>query len=281
MKSLEFTKLHGAGNDLIVLDGLSGALPSFESEIVHLCDRHFGVGADQLLVLLPSTVADVRMDIYDADGSRVEMCGNGIRAVAKYLRDRGRMRSDEISVETLGGIVRPRWLGDDRVRVDMGRPVLAPAKIPTLLADGEGPVIDRPLEVDGDSYREPSVTMGNPHAVIFVDDVDRAPVRTLGPRIEHHAAFPNRVNVEFVKVLGRDRLRQRTWERGTGETLACGSGACAAGVAAMLRNEADARVTIELLGGELEIEWQGGDAPVWMTGPAAEVFRGRFPLRGE
>jgi diaminopimelate epimerase len=276
--------MHGAGNDFVVLDGLDGGplspLPP-EELARRLADRHFGVGADQVLVVRPSRAADFRMEIFDADGSQVEMCGNGIRAVFKWLRDRGVTDRDEIAVETLGGIVRPRWVGNDLVRVDMGRPVLAPAKIPTRLGSGDGPVLDAPLEVDGERVRVSSVSMGNPHAVLFVDDVDSAPVTSLGPRIEHHAAFPNRVNVEFAELVSRRRIRQRTWERGTGETLACGSGACAVAVAAILRGVAERSLAIELRGGELEIQWPAPDAPVQMTGPAAEVFSGRFRLGGE
>ncbi len=278
MKSLPFTKMHGAGNDFVVLDGVRHELPALEPLAARLCDRHFGIGADQLLVVRPSSAADFRMEIWNADGSQVEMCANGIRCFYKYLRDRGLTSEDEIGVETLSGVVRPRWAGAGRVVVDMGRPVLEPAKIPTTLGSGEGPVLDAPLEVDGASFLVSSVSMGNPHAVLFVDDPDTAPVERLGPEIEHHPAFPNRVNVEFVAPVGRQRIRQRTWERGSGETLACGSGACAVAVVAMLKGEAESRVTIELRGGELEIDWPGGDAHVRMTGPAAEVYTGTIPL---
>jgi len=278
MRWLEFTKMHGAGNDFVVLDALGQALPPLERWAARIADRHLGIGCDQILVIRPSEVADFRMDIYDADGSLVEMCGNGIRAVLKYLRDRGHTGAEEISVETLGGVVRPRWMGDDNVRVDMGRPVLAPEKIPTRLGSGEGPVLDAPLEVDGERFAVSCVSMGNPHAVLYVDDPEAAPVTTLGPRIEHHPAFPNRTNVEFVAVESRGRIRQRTWERGTGETLACGSGACAVAVATMLRGVVDREVEIVLRGGNLQITWAGDDAHVFMTGPAAEVFTGRFLL---
>jgi diaminopimelate epimerase len=284
MRWLEFTKMHGAGNDFVVLDALAHDVPPLEKLAERLADRHLGIGCDQILVVRPSEVADFRMDIYDADGSRVEMCGNGIRAVLKYLRDRGHTRAEEISVETLGGVVRPRWVGRegavDEVRVDMGRPVLAPAKIPTRLGVGDGPVLDAPLEVGGERVAVSCVSMGNPHAVLYVDDPDTAPVLELGPRIEVHPAFPNRTNVEFVSVESRDRIRQRTFERGTGETLACGSGACAVAVASILRGVVDREVAVELRGGTLRIEWAGDDAPVFMTGPAAEVFTGRFPLEG-
>jgi len=280
-RSLRFTKMHGAGNDFVVLDGIRDALPPIAPLASRLCDRHFGIGADQLLVVRPSSAADFRMEIYDADGSEVEMCGNGIRALYKFLRDRGHTEDDSIRVETLGGVVRPSWAGPDRVRVEMGAPVLAPAKIPTTLATGDGPVLDVPLEIDGETLRVSSVSMGNPHAVIFVEDPERAPVERWGPLIENHRAFPNRTNVEFVAAVGRDRIRQRTWERGVGETLACGSGACAVAVAAMLRGAVDDEITIELRGGELEISWRGDDAPVYMTGPAAEVFTGEWTIPEE
>jgi diaminopimelate epimerase len=279
---LDFTKMHGAGNDLIVLDGLRDALPEDLGALSQrIADRRFGIGADQVLVLRPSRVAAVRMEIYDADGSQVEMCGNGIRAVFKYLRDRRVTDKDEIAVETLGGTVYPRWAGIDRVAVQMGRPIFEAEKIPTRIGSGDGPFVDVPLEVDGQRVLVTSLSMGNPHAVLFVADVDAAPVTTLGPRIEQHPAFPNRVNVEFVQVLGRDRVRQRTWERGTGETLACGSGACAVGVACILRGVTERAITVALRGGELQIEWASDDAGVLMTGPAAEVFTGRIAIGGE
>lgn len=280
-RELPFVKMHGAGNDFVVLDGIRCELPPLEPLARRMADRHFGVGFDQLLVVRPSREADFRMEIYNADGSQVEMCANGIRAFFKYLRDQGHTSADAIRVQTLGGVVVPRWAGADSVRVEMGRPVLAPAKIPTRLGRGDGPVLDVPLDLDGQALRLSSVSMGNPHAVLYVDDVDAAPVATLGPRLERHDAFPNRVNVEFVERVSRTRVRQRTWERGTGETLACGSGACAVAVVSILRGLCDRSLTVELRGGELEIEWGAADAPVFMTGPAAEVFRGTWPLPAE
>jgi diaminopimelate epimerase len=272
---LRFTKMHGAGNDFVVLDGVRDALPPIAPLAARLCDRHLGIGADQLLVVRPSASADFRMEIWNADGSQVEMCANGIRAFYKYLRDRGHTDRDEIGVETLSGVVRPRWAGADRVTVDMGLPVLAPAKIPTTLASGEGPVLDVPLDIAGETLRVSSVSMGNPHAVVYVDDPETAPVERWGPALERHPAFPNRVNAEFVRVLDRGRIQQRTWERGAGETLACGSGACAVAVVSMLRGAVDRAVRVELRGGVLEIRWPGDQAHVEMTGPAAEVFTGR------
>jgi diaminopimelate epimerase len=282
MKTLvSFTKMHGAGNDFVVLDGVTATLPAVERIARRLADRHFGVGCDQVLVVRPSTSADFRMEIFNADGGQVEMCANGIRAFFKFVRDRGLTAKDAISVETLGGIVRPRWAGPDLVTVDMGLPILAPAKIPTTLGSGDGPVLDAALNVDGGPVNVSAVSMGNPHCVLFVPSVDAAPVTTLGPRIEHHPAFPNRVNVEFVEIVSRSHLRQRTWERGTGETLACGSGACAVAVVSMLRGVADRNVRIELRGGDLQLEWQAADAHVFMTGPAAEVFTGQIAAEGE
>jgi diaminopimelate epimerase len=277
-RELPFVKMHGAGNDFVVLDGVRGELPPLERLAAWIADRHFGVGFDQLLVVRPSRAADFRMEIYNADGSQAEMCANGLRAFFKYLRDNGHTSADEVRVETLAGIQVPRAVGRDRVRVEMGRPVLAPAKIPTRLGEGDGPVLDVPFELDGRRLSLSSVSMGNPHAVLYVDDVDAAPVATLGPRIERHDAFPNRVNVEFAQVVDRRRVLQRTWERGVGETLACGSGACAVAVVSILRGVCERRLTVALRGGELELEWAGDEAPVFMTGPAAEVFRGTLLL---
>ncbi len=278
-QDIPFTKMHGAGNDFVVLDAVRDPMPrdlaAFSRRISH---RNFGIGADQILVVRESHNADFRMEIFNADGSQVEMCANGIRAFYKFLRDHGHTDADQISVETLSGIVRPRWAGNDMICVDMGLPVLAPAKIPTTLGRGEGPVLDVSLEVGGRTLVLSSASMGNPHAVVVVDDVDTYPVHEVGSAIENHAAFPNRVNVEFIEITDRGRLRQRTWERGTGETLACGSGACAASVVSMLRDVVDRRVVVELRGGELEIEWADAESPILMTGPAAEVFTGIIPL---
>ena len=284
-RPLPFTKMHGAGNDFVLFDGLRDELPRDLSKLAReIADRHFGVGFDQMLVVRPSETADFCMDIYNADGSQVEMCANGIRAFYKYLRDAGHTSADEIGVETLSGVVRPHWAGEGRVKVDMGLPVLIPEKIPTTLATGAGPVLDVPIDLPADLWpegpdelRASSISMGNPHCVIHVDDIDAVPLERIGPALEHHVAFPNRVNVEFIEVVSRDRIRQRTWERGTGETLACGSGACAVGVASMLRGVVDREVAIELRGGELAIAWADKNSSVWMTGPAATVFTGVWP----
>ena len=284
-RTIEFTKMHGAGNDFVVLDGIRNPLPAMEGFSRRIGNRNFGIGCDQILVARrphdPDS-ADFRMEIYNCDGSQVEMCGNGVRAFFKYLRDRGHTRADELRIETLAGVVRPRWTGPDRVRVDMGRPVLAPSKIPTTITAGDGPVLDVRLELgegaDAEQIAISCVSMGNPHAVTVVDDLDAAAVSRLGPAIENHPAFPARTNVEFIEIVDRSHIRQRTWERGAGETLACGSGACAVAVVSMLRGAVDRSVRIELRGGELEIDWASEDDPVLMTGPAAEVFTGRIPI---
>ena len=277
-RQIPFVKMHGAGNDFVVVDCLKGdPVDDWSGFARHALDRHFGVGGDQLLLVRPArdAGADFFMGILNADGSSAEMCGNGIRAFLKYVRDRGLTDRDEIRVDTLAGTVRPRWLGDGQVEIEMTRPVLEPRKIPVELA-GDAPLVDAPLEVDGESLRICAVSMGNPHCVIFVDDPENFPVERVGPRIEHHPAFPQRTNVEFVGVRSRTRLTQRTWERGAGETLACGSGACAVGVAAVLSGRADRELEIELRGGAISIRWPDDDGPVWMTGPADSVFEGEL-----
>jgi diaminopimelate epimerase len=272
--------MHGCGNDFVVLDGIREELPPLEPLTQRLADRNFGIGFDQLLVVRPSRAADFRMEIYNADGSQVEMCANGIRCFFQYLRETGHSAAESLRVETLSGVVVPRWAGPGRVTVDMGAPVLAPAKIPTRLnaASDRGPVLDAPLRVADQELAVSSVSMGNPHCVVYVERVDDAPVHELGPLIETHDAFPNRVNVEFVELVSRSHVRQRTWERGTGETLACGSGACATAVASILRGVTDPRLRVELRGGDLDIEWPGGPESVLMTGPAVTVFAGTIEL---
>lgn len=276
---LPFTKMHGTGNDFVVIDVRRDTLPENPFASVpagaelarHLADRRFGVGADQILLLADSDHADFRMGIFNADGSEVEMCGNGIRCLAHYVWRHGLSRKDVLKIETPAGIIRPRRDGD-QVAVDMGEPVLEATGIPVRL-EGDR-VIDHPLDLGDETFRLTCVSMGNPHAVLFVDDVEQAPVRALGPRIEMHDFFPNRTNVEFVQVSGRGALKMRVWERGSGETWACGTGACAAAVAAVLTDRADRDVTVELQGGDLRIAWRKSDDRVIMTGPATEVFQG-------
>ncbi len=275
-RRVPFAKMHGAGNDLVVIDCLDGdPVEDWAAFARYALDRHLGVGGDQLLLVQPSRQADFTMAIRNPDGSSAETCANGIRVFFKYLRDRGLTHKDAIRVETLAGTVTPRWLGDDRVEIEMTRPVLEPAKIPTTLA-GEPPLMDVPLELPGERLAVTAVSMGNPHCIVFVDDPEAAPVECLGPAIENHPAFPQRTNVEFVAVRSRRKLEQRTWERGTGETLACGSGACASAVAAILANRCERDVEIRLRGGTLGIHWPKDDGPVWLTGPDAHVFDGEL-----
>ena len=280
--TIRFSKMHGAGNDFVVVDCLSGAggdpIEDLTAFARFALDRRFGIGGDQLLLVQPSTQADFFMGIRNPDGSTAEMCANGIRAFARYVRERGLTSKDRLRVETLAGIVTPRLLGDGRVEVEMTVPVLEPARIPTKL-EGEGPLVEVPLEVDGRVLRVTTVSMGNPHCVIFVDDPASEPVETLGPKIENHPVFPRRTNVEFVAVRSRRKLEQRTWERGTGETLACGSGACAVIVAAVLAGRADRELEIQLRGGTLEMRWPDPAGPVWMTGPAEHVFDGELDAK--
>jgi len=271
---LKFTKMHGLGNDFIVVNGLEENYPNLADRAAKLCDRRFGIGCDQLLVIRPSERADFKMDIYNNDGSQVEMCGNGIRCVAQYLVDYGASTKTELAIETLAGIIRPR-LVDGLVEVDMGEPVLDGKEIPTTL---EGKILDRPLTVEGQNLEITCVSMGNPHCVIFVEDVAKAPVTTLGPVLERHPLFPKRINVEFIQVLGPAELKMRVWERGAGETLACGTGACASLVAAVLTGRAQREATLHLKGGDLKIRWSEKNNRVYMTGPGQEVYSGEIEI---
>ncbi len=275
---VRFSKMHGAGNDFVVIDCLAGEpVSDWETFARFALDRRLGVGGDQLLLVQPSRDADFFMGIRNADGSRAEMCANGIRAFFKYLRDRRLSTSETIRVETLAGVVSPRWLGDDQVEIEMTRPVLEPEKIPTTLR-GPVPLIEVPLEAGAQTLSVSTLSMGNPHCVVFVDDPERAPVEELGPLLENHPAFPQRTNVEFVAVRSRQELEQRTWERGSGETLACGSGACAAAVAAVLSGRSERELCVRMRGGVLRIRWPRNDGPVWLTGPAAHVFDGELEI---
>jgi len=271
--NLVFTKMHGLGNDFIVIDCRDKALSDQLSDISdlskRLCHRRFGIGADQVLLLYPSPIADFKMVIFNADGSEVEMCGNGIRCFAKYIWDRKLSDKEVLFVETAAGIIKPERAGQ-MVKVDMGEPVLEGRLIPVNI---DGRVIDFPLKIEDKEFKITAVSMGNPHAVIFVEDVAGFDVKRYGPRIENHELFPRRINVEFIQVLDTERIRMRVWERGAGETMACGTGASAAGVAASLNGVAGRRVNVLLAGGELLIEWKE-DNHVYMTGPAVEVFEG-------
>lgn len=277
---LQFTKMQGLGNDYVYVDCTKKKLENASEVAVKVSDRHFGIGSDGLILINASSVADFEMEMYNADGSRGEMCGNGIRCVAKYVYDYGLTDQTHISVETLGGIKYLDLTVEEgrvrQVRVDMGRPMLCPAEIP-VIANGES-VIDMPIEVDGTEYRMTAVGMGNPHTVVFVEDVDGLEVEQIGPKFEHHPCFPNRVNTEFVKVLDRNTVKMRVWERGSGETLACGTGACAVAVACILNGLTENKVTVQLLGGDLLIEWDREADKVYMTGPAEVVFYGEIEL---
>jgi len=266
---LTFWKMHGLGNDFIVLDSRKSGFVPDAATAARLSERRFGIGADQVLVLLPSERADYRMVILNADGGEVEMCGNGIRCVAVFLRQRDKSRKRRYRIETLAGIMVPELKGD-RVRVDMGEPVFAPERIPVKM---EEPPVNRLIEVDGNRFYFTAVSMGNPHCVIPVDAVDGVPLAQVGFRLEHHRFFPNRANVEFVETISRDHLKVRVWERGAGETLACGTGACAALAAMVKLGQADRKAVVTLPGGDLEIEWAENNR-LFMTGPAAMVFQG-------
>ena len=278
MTTLPFAKLHGTANDFVYVDARRG-LPADPAALAPvLCDRHRGIGADGLILLLDSVSADCRMRIFNPDGSLAEMCGNGIRGFAKFVHDRGLISRIPLRVETDAGvkIVEPEVERGRvvRVAVDMGAPIWDGRSIPV---DADGEVVDRPLEVGGQEYRITCVSMGNPHCVVFVDDVASLPLATLGPRFEHHPFFPRRVNTEFIRVAGREALEMRVWERGAGETLACGTGACAAAVAAARTGRTGRRVRVTLPGGPLDIEWRPDDH-VRMTGDAVEVFEGSIEV---
>ena len=274
--TIAFSKMHGAGNDVIIVSCLDGdPVSDWEAFARFALDRRLGVGGDQLLLVRPSSTADLFMGVMNPDGSRAEMCANGVRAFYKYARDKDLTQSDQMRIDTLAGIVTPRWLGDDQVEVEMTTPVFDPQKIPTTLHQ-TGPLLGIPIEVLDQTLHVSVLSMGNPHCVVFVDDPETYPVEEFGRALENHVAFPQRTNVEFVAVRSATSLEQRTWERGTGETLACGSGACAAAVAAMLSKKVARDLEITLRGGILRIRWPADDGPVWMTGPAAHVFDGEL-----
>ncbi|WP_108026285.1 diaminopimelate epimerase [Melghirimyces profundicolus] len=272
---MRFTKMHGLGNDFVVVS--APHLPEGAGEIARqVCDRHFGVGADGLVYLLPSEKGDFRMRILNTDGSEAEQCGNAVRCVAKYYFERISGARRELSVETGAGLQRV-WLKTEarqvkEVRVDMGEPVLESRRIPVDVAEDR--VVNHPVEAGGEHFRFTAVSMGNPHAVLFVDDAAEYPVERIGPLLEAHPLFPNKTNVEFVTVRSEDELDMRVWERGVGQTLACGTGACASAVAAALNGKTGRTVLVHLKGGDLKIEWNETDNRVYMTGPAETVFEG-------
>ncbi len=279
MKAIEFDKLQGAGNDFVLVDasrpdaGRLRDLGAWRAAAPRICDRHSGVGADGILLLLPSEVADVRMVVINADGSLAEMCGNGIRCVARYWRDAGRMSGPALRVETGAGILRPELVGDHQIRVAMGKPRLARHEIPMTGLDADR-VLDEHLE--GTALKITAVSMGNPHAVVFLPELEDFHFGLLGPVLSGHKRFPEGVNAGFAHVLDPSEIRLRVWERGAGPTLACGTGACAAVVAGVLTDRLVRDVRVHLPGGTLRIEWSADDT-VFMTGPAEPVFAGRLP----
>jgi diaminopimelate epimerase len=277
MVKLAFTKMHGLGNDFVVVDATRAAVDLTPERVRAIADRHFGVGCDQLLVVEPHALpgTDFRYRIFNADGGEVEQCGNGARCFARFVYDKGLTEKREIRVETRAGIIAPRLRDDGRVSVDMGVPVFEPARIP-FLSDSDAVV--QPLDVDGRIVAITALSMGNPHAVQVVADVDAAPVAELGARIEVHPRFPARVNAGFAEVADARRIRLRVFERGVGETLACGTGACAAAVAVVLRGLATPPLVVDTRGGALEIAWEGPGTPVLMTGPALAVFEGEMEI---
>ena len=279
---MKFTKMHGCGNDCIYVDGSKEQIPQVRKpEIVRrLSDRHFGIGGDGVIFINPSEEADFEMEMYNMDGSRAEMCGNGIRCVAKFVYDEGLTDQTSISIISCGKIkYLDMFLEDGKVstvRVNMGTPILKAEDIP-VIADGDE-VIGERIEVEERIYEMTCVSMGNPHAVIFMDDVSALPLDKIGPLFENHVRFPKRINTEFVKVLDDEHVEMRVWERGTGETLACGTGACAVTVACILNGLTKEQVTVKLLGGNLQIQWDRKENVVYMIGPAATVFKGEISI---
>ena len=274
---LRFTKMQGLGNDFVLIDGVRQAVAMTPASARRLADRHFGVGCDQILLVEPASSPgiDFSYRIWNADGGEVEQCGNGARCFLRFVRDQGLSTKEEIRVQTCSGIIAPRLEKNGEVTVDMGVPVFDPQRIPFVT---DSTAVSQPIEVAGKTVMITALSMGNPHAVQVVDDVERSPVGSQGPMIEHHERFPQRVNAGYMQVVDRSHIRLRVWERGAGETLACGTGACAAVVAGIRRGLLDARVVVATRGGDLTIRWQGAEndskCAVWMTGPAVTVFEG-------
>ncbi len=276
-QSIEFSKMHGLGNDFVVIDAISQPLELSAKQCRYIADRHFGIGCDQILLVEPARNqnTDFYYRIFNADGSEVEQCGNGARCFARFVQSKGLTNKQIIDVGTLSGNIRLYLEGDDMVRVNMGEPILEPELIP-FTADQISSTY--PIDVVGKIMEIGVVSMGNPHAVIQVADVNNAPISEIGPVLEHHPLFPKRVNVGFMQIIDRKQIRLRVYERGTGETMACGTGACAAVVSGIVQGLLDQQVQVSLPGGDLMIKWQGNDQPVWMSGPAATVFEGRVEL---
>jgi len=277
---MKFTKMHGCGNDYVYVNLFEENLENPAEVSIKVSDRHFGIGSDGLITIGPSDKADFRMHIYNADGSEAEMCGNGIRCVAKYVYDHKLTDKTEITVETGAGVLTlilfPENGKVQQVRVDMGEPILTPAEIP-VVADGDK-VIDEPIEVGGKTWNMTCVSMGNPHAVVFVDDTASFPLETYGPLFENHERFPKRTNTEFVQIISRTEANMRVWERGSAETWACGTGTCACVMACILNGKTEDKVLVHLRGGDLTIEYDRATNHVFMTGPATEVFSGEIEV---
>ncbi|MCR4831027.1 MAG: diaminopimelate epimerase [Pseudobutyrivibrio sp.] len=277
---MRFTKMHGCGNDYVYVNLFEEKVDNPAEVSIKVSDRHFGIGSDGLITIGPSDKADFRMRIYNADGSEAEMCGNGIRCVAKYVYDHKLTDKTEITVETGAGVLTlilyPENGKVQQVRVDMGEPILTPADIP-VVADGDK-VIDEPIEVGGKTWNMTCVSMGNPHAVVFVDDTDNFELEKYGPLFESHERFPKRTNTEFVQIISRTEAKMRVWERGSAETWACGTGTCACVMACILNNKTDDKVLVHLRGGDLTIEYDRATNHVFMTGPATTVFSGEIDL---
>jgi diaminopimelate epimerase len=281
---LKFTKMHGAGNDFVVIDAINQHIDFTPAQWQFLADRRFGVGADQMLVVEKpqATGVDFRYRIYNADGGEVEQCGNGARAFVKFVTDKGLTAKRSIKVETMSGIIEPKLEADGRITVDMGAPILEPERVPFdatgLAGTTEGADTLWPLQIRDRTIWISAVSMGNPHAVQIVDDVETAPLDSDGALIEHHARFPKRVNAGFMQIIDRHTIKLRVFERGAGETLACGTGACAAVVAGIRRGALDSPVKVATRGGELSIAWAGAGSPVMLTGPAVNVFEGEIEI---
>ena len=276
-----FTKWQGTGNDFVMIDCLKEPEADYVSAAVELCDRHYGIGADGILLVLPSDKADIRMQIINADGSEAEMCGNGIRCFASYVYEKGYVKFEEFTVETGAGILVPKIMekhgAEAMVKVDMGEPILEGEKIP-VAGYGMNRIVAEPITVKDKEFKMTCVSMGNPHCVIFVDDAENFPIHEYGPLVERHEKFPKRVNAEFIQVIDRKHLRMRVWERGAAVTLACGTGACATTAAAILNDFTDRNIEIQLDGGKLNIEWADNNH-LYMTGPAVQVFAGTYNLK--
>lgn len=276
MKNLKFTKMHGAGNDYIYVNGLAENIENPSQLAIDLSNRNFGIGSDGLVLILPSDICDFRMQMFNSDGSEAEMCGNATRCVGKYVYDNKLTDRKEITLETKAGTKYITLLDGDskarKVTVDMGEPILDPTLIPVNIA--QKPVLEYPLNIDGREWKISCVSMGNPHAVVFTEGIKDFNLPVLGPKFETNPIFPRKTNTEFIEVVDRNTLNMRVWERGAGETLACGTGACAAAVAAILNGYCDRKIKIHLLGGDLDIEWRESNNHVYMTGEAVTVFEG-------